>query len=370
MKFDRLSFRWLLIAVPLLPGMGCTESDPSDGTAVTPPVRRASEDAEDRPLLPRELRRRLKANENASFERSGNDIVEARLFQSGIRSIEPLEGLPLRFLDLGMTEVSDLTPVRGMPLRTLILENTPVTDLSPLAGMQLEVLQLQNTKIDDLSVIEGMPIRELNLMAVPIKDLTAVAQLPLQTLWVPQTQVTDLSPLAGKPLASLDVEATEVADLTPLSGMTTLKRLNIAQTAVTDLTPLKGLTLERITLTPDRIENGIEVLRSMPSLSQILTTMQGPGQSAAQFWAKYDEGVWDEDPAPTESDSQQSIEPEGDSAEGSKAGAETPELAPPKTETKDADAADPQSATQPDEASADPEPSKETDKTEAEPDPS
>ncbi len=85
----------------------------------------------------------------AKFLVEGNDVVEANLFRSGLRSVEPLKGLPLRALDLGFTYVSDLSPLVGMPLEQLVLENTNVSDLSPLKGMPLKVLKIQNTKVKD-----------------------------------------------------------------------------------------------------------------------------------------------------------------------------------------------------------------------------
>ncbi|MGV2341126.1 MAG UNVERIFIED_CONTAM: hypothetical protein LVR18_46425 [Planctomycetaceae bacterium] len=44
-------------------------------------------------------------------------------------------------------------------------------------------------------------------------------------------------------------------------GVQQLVRLNIAESAVTDVSPLQGLRLQRITLTPERITAGMEVLR-------------------------------------------------------------------------------------------------------------
>lgn len=276
---------------------GCSTPE-AEETAEAPPVLTAKPSDEPEVLLPSELKRMLKANENAKFRRVGNDIVEAELFQSGIKTIEPLKGLPLRFLDLGMTEVTDLSPIKGMPLKTLILENTTIDDISVVKGMQLEILQLQNTKVADLSPIAGMPIRQLNLLSVPIDDLTAVAELPLQSLWVPRTGIKDIKPLKGKMMVSLDIQATEVDSLEPLAGMTSLERLNIAETKITDLTPLKGTQLTRITLTPQNITAGMEILRSMPSLTDIRQSMEAPPQAAALFWEKYDAGVWTEQPTP------------------------------------------------------------------------
>ncbi|MDG1896083.1 MAG: hypothetical protein P8J37_14365 [Fuerstiella sp.] len=277
--------------------IGCADDSASQTDSKAPPVMRAAPSDEPEFISASDLRRKLRANEKAKFPRVGNDIVGAELFQSGVKSIEALRGLPLRSIDLGMTDVTDITPLAGMPLERVILENTTVEDISALEGMQLEVLYLQNTNITDLSVLKGMPLRELNLLSVPVNDLTTIATLPLQTLWISKTEVTDISPLKGKSLVSLDVEGTAVSDIAALADMTSLKRLNIAQTPITDVSPLQGLKLERITVTPETVTSGMEVLRDMPSLGQILTTMEGESrQSAAEFWQKYDAGVWKDSP--------------------------------------------------------------------------
>ena len=316
--------------------VGCAENETESVTADAPPVLRAEPSSEPEIILPSQLRRMLKANENAKFERLGNDIVSAALFESGVKSIEPLKGLPLRSLDLGMCEVSDLSPLKGMPLTSLILENTPVDDISVVKGMQLEVLYLQNTNVTDLSAILDMPIRELNLMNVPVSDLSAVANLPLQTLWVPGTKVTDISALKGKPMVSLDFQGTAVDSIAALEGMATLERLNISQTPVKDVSPLKGLTrLQRITLTPENIDTGLEVLRELPALTEILTSMEGPRQSAAEFWAKYDAGVWEKDtPKEKSADDVQPNEKKG--AAGQKASSEKASTGKPEA-SKSAD---------------------------------
>jgi hypothetical protein len=295
---------FLCCAAVLLSAFGCGDAGTTTDTADTgtaPPVLQAATSDEPEVITTRDLRRRLRANEAAKFERVGTDIVEAHLFQSGVKDISALKGLPLRFLDLGMCDVTDISAIEGMPLSTLILENTKVSDISVVKGMQLEVLQLQETPVTDVSALAGMPIRELNLKNIAVDKLDVIATLPLMTLWIPGTKVSDISQLAGKPMVSLDIEGTAVSSLDALATMTTLKRLNIVNTPITDLTPLKDLRLERIALTPQTITTGIEVLRSMPSLTQILTTMEGnPQQSAADFWHKFDTGVWNpktEEPA-------------------------------------------------------------------------
>ncbi|MFN9082496.1 MAG: hypothetical protein ACK6D0_17015, partial [Planctomyces sp.] len=84
---------------------------------------------------------------------------------------------------------------------------------------------------------------------------------------------------------------TAVSSLAPLAGSRNLVRLNIAESAVTDLAALQGLRLQRITLSPERITAGMEVLRGMESLKQIQTSINEP-MSAADFWKRYDLGVY------------------------------------------------------------------------------
>lgn len=275
--------------------VGCSDAETPPQSTTPPPVMNAVGDTTVR-RTPTEVRQELRANEMASFQTTGGEITRAELFRSGIRSIEALRGLPLQSIDLGMTDVSDLSPLEGMPLQEVVLEDTPVSDISPLKGMRLSVLKLQNTQVVELSPIEGMPLKQLNLMGLPVDSLAALHDMPLETLWIPKTRVTDLSALAEINLVSLDIEDTQISDLSPLRGMSNLKRLNIARTPVTDLTPLSQLSLERITLTPSRITTGIEVLRGMPSLTHIQTSMEMP-TTAEEFWKRFDLRLFEELPA-------------------------------------------------------------------------
>ena len=280
----------ILFAACLLATVGCSSSEQTaDGPTI--PVRTAVDDTTTYALTPSELRTKLGANERANFRKSGNDIVAAELFDSGIHSIEALKGVPLRYLDLSMTDVSDLSPLAGMPLTELLIEQTPVSDISVLKGMPLEGLKLQDTKVTDLSPIYGMQLKQLNLKGLPISDLAPLADMPLETLWLPGTKVIDLTPIAAVQLVSLYIQDTEIASLEALAGMTTLKRLNLVNSLVEDLTPLKDMKLERLTFTPGRIKSGIEHLRSMSTLTDIRTDI-AEQMSSEDFWKRYDLGVY------------------------------------------------------------------------------
>ncbi len=274
--------------------IGCDETEkPSTMTAAEQARRAAENNSTTLRVDPKALRQQLGVNEMAKFLVEGNDVVEANLFRSGLRSVEPLKGLPLRGLDLGFTYVSDLTPLAGMPLESLILENTPVADLSPLKGMPLKVLKIQNTKVTDFSFLEGMQLTHFNVLNVPYSDLNALRGMPLNTLWLTGSKVTDLSPLSGTKLVSLDVAETEVSDLAPVGSISSLKRINIAKSSVSDLSPLASLSLERIVLSPERIRVGMDAIRNMKSLVYIQTDIE-QNLEAGEFWKRYDLGIWDD----------------------------------------------------------------------------
>ena len=79
-------------------------------------------------------------------------------------------------------------------------------------------------------------------------------------------------------------------DLARLKGMP-LKRLNIAGTKVTDLTPLKNLKLTRLIFTPNRIRQGLDVVRTLSTLQELDVIFREPRRlQPTAFWAKYDAG--------------------------------------------------------------------------------
>ncbi len=281
------------------------------------------------------MRRELKANSGANFDRVGADYVGAYLAESGAKTLDPLKGQPLRILDATKTEISDLTPLAGMPLETLILIGCPVTDLKPLAGLPISSLDVSQSKVTNLSGVEalsqlrefylegtgvsdlgalravpveklwlaetavvdlrplaGKTLTELNLCQTRVADLSPLATSHLRTLWLRDSAITDLAPLSRQKLVSLDFQDTAVADLSPLQEMTSLERLNLAGSKVTDLRPLEKLTLTRLIFSPERITAGIETIRGMSSLREIDTSFDGarPVMGASEFWENYDAG--------------------------------------------------------------------------------
>jgi Leucine-rich repeat (LRR) protein len=109
---------------------------------------------------------------------------------------------------------------------------------------------------------------------------------------VRDTKVVDLTALAGISLVSLDIQGSEVANLEVVARMTTLKRLNIANTPITDLRPLEGLGLERLIFTPQKITEGLDIVRGMPTLRELDIEFENGSltRSPESFWAAWDAG--------------------------------------------------------------------------------
>ncbi|MBM4040505.1 MAG: hypothetical protein FJ290_18520, partial [Planctomycetes bacterium] len=209
---------------------------------------------------------------------------------NSICDLSPLAGMPLESLQCATNRISDLEPLRGMPLRKLWCYGNPLDDLAPLAGMPLEVLHCGNTRVCDLSPLKGMPLKDLRCYHTPVRDLSPLKGMPLTWLDLGGVLVGYLAPLSGMPLSWLSVQcAYRVADLSPLKGAP-LRTLFIAGCPqVTDLTPLTEMALEQLSFTPDYIEKGLDVVRSMKSLRLIgdnSTTLM----DAETFWSKYDAG--------------------------------------------------------------------------------
>ena len=113
------------------------------------------------------------------------------------------------------------------------------------------------------------------------------------------TNVADITPLSGMPLEEVLCDDTTITTLEPLRG-TPLRKLHCVGTLVTDLSPLRGMNLQdSMEISSERIQEGIEVIRSIKSLRNISTGL-GDNQknTPAEFWKKYDAGEFGKPAAP------------------------------------------------------------------------
>lgn len=131
-----------------------------------------------------------------------------------------------------------------------------------------------------------------------ISSLESLRGMNLEAVACGQNDIKDISPLAGMKLKQFSCQQTSIGDLSPLAGMP-LWTIDITETSVTDITPLKGISLQMISFNPEKIINGIEVLREMKSLSIIFTesdkeagkgTHLRVGIGPDKFWERYSRG--------------------------------------------------------------------------------
>ena len=280
-----------------------TPTEPAETTTDAPPATGTSQATSANAAIttPDELKATLrkknpKLTSEIGVEADEQAIRAVQINDPNLEDISPLKGLPLMLLDLRGSRVEDLSPLQGMPLRELYLEDTPVDDISALKGMPLAKLYLSNTKVEDLSPLQGArTLSEVNLVGTKVADLGPLAKSPVRMLWMTGCPISDISPLKTMPLVSVTLADTKVSDLTPLERHPTLERLHIARTNVTDLEPLKWLRLTRLIFTPNRIKQGIDVVRVMDSLQEIDTAFPHPEHERplppAAFWQMYDAGA-------------------------------------------------------------------------------
>lgn len=159
-----------------------------------------------------------------------------------LRTLGPLQGLPLNYLKLDGSGVQDLSPLSNVPLQHLMLINMPVTDLSPLKGLPLEELVLANTPCSDVTPVATPLINLMDLSGSQVTDLSQLKHCTRMTnLRISETGITDLSPVRNFPLVCLYMDSSRVTSLEPLRGMP-LAYLVCRGNGELDWSPLFGIS--------------------------------------------------------------------------------------------------------------------------------
>ena len=111
----------------------------------------------------------------------------------------------------------------------LHLQGSKLANIAALRAMKkLTQLYIYGTAITDLSPLEGLPIRTLQIESCPLTDLSPVANLKkLERFIVGECPVTDVTPLASSKMTQLNLSCKELTDLRPLAQMPNLQRLQI-----------------------------------------------------------------------------------------------------------------------------------------------
>jgi Leucine-rich repeat (LRR) protein len=191
-----------------------------------------------------------------------------------LSDLSPLKGMPLSYLCVVGTAVSDISILQGMmSLKFLYIENTKVTDLRPIQGMRLEHFDCEGARVSDLSVLKDMPLKLLSCDFKPerdteilrsIKTLKTINRKPAAEFWKEVEEQEGKKPLgfetpdfdqwvkdvAGMP-AEKQVEAVskKLMELNPgFDGKNTIKNDNgvvtvfqFSSDSVIDISPVRAL---------------------------------------------------------------------------------------------------------------------------------
>ncbi|MBN4074108.1 protein kinase, partial [bacterium AH-315-E10] len=190
-----------------------------------------------------------------------------------------------------VTDFQSLVKQFGKKLLLDLSGNKGLRDISRLKEQATHVLVLKNTDVSDISVLKGMPISQLSLTNCPVSDISVLKGMRLKVLSLAGTQVTDLSVLKGMPLEKLSLAGLSISDLSVLDGMP-LKQLNILGcTKLKDVSLLKQFSqLEKLSFDPG--SNDVRFLHDFPALKRIITDRSKTSQTADEFWAIYNSGIF------------------------------------------------------------------------------
>ena len=179
----------------------------------------------------------------------------------GLRTMGTLErfnsdilGWPESFWKMYDGEAATALREKGVPYHRAYVDTNQLWDLS-----------FYETGIRDLSALKGMPVESLDLTGTPVDDLSALKGMPLEWIIAQGcSNIVDITPLAGAPLKSIHLDGTGVKDISPLRGMP-LRTVMLERTKVTDLSPLMGMELFQLGISPRRVTNAIDVVAAMPT---------------------------------------------------------------------------------------------------------
>ncbi len=242
-----------------------------------------------------------------SFSLNRNDHIEDLGFLAGAKlnaltvikcnrltDISTLRNMPLELLSIQYCEqLKDYAPLSAKTtLREIALARSTVKDLDWLRDSDLKKVDLHSCMhLNDIDGLSGLAITSLNIsVCSSLMDLSPLRGMPLKQLTLKYIKyLEDLSVLNSLELEELSVSHCAVRDLEPLADMKSLKSLSFHSCSrLVDLTPLKALALERFAFEANRIEKGVDVLRSMKSLQQIKPDERIDWMEPASFWTWYD----------------------------------------------------------------------------------
>ena len=130
----------------------------------------------------------------------GYNIEFLNLNLSDVSDLTPLKGMKLRKLCLSKTKVNDknLVVLKGMPLEYLDLNSCQrLSTVLSLKGLPLKTLELGMTNVSCIEPLRGMPLERLYLYKTKVINIDALKGMPIKRLWLNDTKIKSLKPLKG-----------------------------------------------------------------------------------------------------------------------------------------------------------------------------
>jgi serine/threonine protein kinase len=131
---------------------------------------------------------------------SGDALINLEIDGIKVNNLEPLAHSSLKTLVLHNNRVADLSPLKKCShLEQLVLSGNPVKDLSPLSKLPLHRLNCSDLDITNVLALRGMPLRFLSLQGTSVTDLRPLGDcISLEEIVLPEG-AKDLSMLRNLP---------------------------------------------------------------------------------------------------------------------------------------------------------------------------
>jgi hypothetical protein len=130
----------------------------------------------------------------ARSQRMENERMKAFLEENGIpvKYVYWGHGKGGKTIHLEGPEVSEVSILSELPINYLTLQNTQVTNLNPLRKCPLWNLSLEGSSVSDISLLAGTQIQHLDLRETNVLDLRPLVRMPnLKSVYLSRQQIID-----------------------------------------------------------------------------------------------------------------------------------------------------------------------------------
>ena len=204
---------------------------------------------------------------------AGLPLSSISLCGNPIRDLSALQNMnTLEYLYIAGTQAASLTPLSECrQLVTLDCSYSPVTSLEPLLELPIDFLFVSNTLVTDWSVLNKIPIGNLCCNYTTAETFKQFADIPtLRNLTLQHCNITSLHELADfSHLTRLDIAVNPIGSLEGIEAITDLEMIILSEDPIRDLSPLAKLKKLYSLDIATGVENDYAFLSEMPQVTHI-----------------------------------------------------------------------------------------------------